>query len=368
MENKIGKSFDNLAQRMVYSYGATFPEFVPVVSEEASEASQRDLYGFLKELVARLYDDPTLLSLPSREDDSYGDWELQKKKPKLIVEMKAIQKKINEFYLLLMQLGRFGTVCGDSLHVDKAYLKLYGGMVKKLDRLGLSCEDAGEKSVFRCEAHPGLFPAWKLLVRGADKQANPVIFFSRGMFDPGYSYPSAIFASIAGEKQAFEALQSFFVQNGYKRVDCRENQVSLDWVRNYGKKEEPLKGSWAEREHGGLSVWFDYSRRNQVFFGLRVPRYKEVLGHFDGMEDRLKEFVISKTKQCNNCGYCTQTDKTGTRKMQYTTVSYKGEYNLCQLYPGFTYVWTRIDENTANNIMAFLSFIDRLFAKEAAAK
>jgi hypothetical protein len=31
----------------------------------------------------------------------------------------------------------------------------------------------------------------------------------------------------------------------------RDNEITVDWVKSYGKADEPLKVSWAERTHGG---------------------------------------------------------------------------------------------------------------------
>jgi hypothetical protein len=363
MENKIGKSFDSLAQRVVYSFAGTFPEFVPIKSTEVSEQSQLDMYGFLKDITIRLYENPAILSLPIQEDESYGDWELRKCKPKLAIAMKYCLNKINEFYLLLIEIGKFGIIEGDTLHVNKQHLKLTPNMLTKLEWFGLSGINGKDEVIFRCEEHHGLFAGWKLLVKVSDVQKNPVIFFSRCMFDSEYSYPGDIFESLVEEKHAFKDLQDFFKQNGYKRVDCRDDQVSLDWAKNYGRKDEPLKASWAEREHGGISIWFDYSKKNQVFIGLRVPEYRELLKQFDLMDDRQKAFVISKTKKCDGCGYCTQTDRTGSHKPQFVSVVYNGEHNLCMLFPGFTYIWTRINDIAASNIISFLSWMDRILCR-----
>lgn len=368
MENMVGKSFASLAQRVIYSYAGTMPEFVAVKSEKASEHSQLEMYGFMEKMLQKLYEDPYLLSLSFQEDDFYGDWALQKTKPKLIVEMKNCQKKINEFLMLLIQIGEQGCLKGNTLQVAPGKVKLTAIVLKRLESFGLACSKSEDGVVFSCNEHPDLFPAWKLLSETSAGKKDPVMHFSHCMFDPEHSYPTDIYLNLLNDKSPLIKLRGYFEANGYTRVDCRENsrenEISLDWVRNYGKKDEPLKASWAEREHAGLSIWFDFSKRNQVFFGLRVPRYKELLARFDEMDDRLKEFVIRKTKKCDSCGYCTQTDKTGTRRPQFITVDHKGSFDLCQLYPGFTYIWTAVNDDTASDIISFLRFIDKTFRKK----
>ncbi len=368
MENRVGKNFESLAQRVIYSYAGTFPGFVPVKSDRASEHSQLEMYGFIENMLQKLYVDPSLLALSFQQDDFYEDWALQKTKPKLVVEMRNYQKKINEFLMLLIQIGEQGSIKGNTLLVTPDKVKLTANVQKRLESFGLTCSKSEEGFALSCDEHPELFPAWKLLSETSAGKKDPVMYFSHCMFDPEHSYPTDIYLNLLNDKSPLIKLRGYFEANGYLRVDCRENsrenEISLDWVKNYGKKDEPLKASWAEREHGGLSIWFDFSKRNQVFFGLRVPRYKELLARFDEMDDRLKEFVICKTKKCDGCGYCTQTDKTGIRRKQFVTVDHKGSVNLCQLYPGFTYIWTAVNDDTASDIIAFLKFIDKIFGKE----
>lgn len=361
MENKIGKDFNSLAQRIIYSYTGTFPKFVAAKSDKATEHSQKQMYDFMWNIAQKLYNAPEVLELPVQQDDSYLDWELQNRKPQLIEAMRKHIKKIDDFYLLLLRLGELGKVKDDKLYVSKNDMKLMGKTLARLERFGLMSESGKGEVVFWSNEHTDLFPAWKLLVDVSVSQKNSLLYFSRCMFDTEYSYASDIFEALMENKSAFQMLCNFFVQNGYKLVDCRENEVSLDWVKKYGKKDEPLKASWAEREHGGISIYYDYKKKNQIVFGLRVPKFKELMLHFDEMDDQLKEFVIAKTKKCDGCGYCTQTDKTGTRKPQFASVVHNGEFNLCLLFPGFSYVWTYVNNDTASDIILFLTYADRLF-------
>lgn len=361
MDNKVGKTFETLAHRVIYSYIGSFPDFVPLKDSQASEQSQRDMYDFMKSTLSKIYEEPSLLSLPAQPDEFYEDWELQNRKPKLILAMKSISKKINDLLQIMLQIGLSGDIAGDTLVVHKDKIKFTKNMLMRLTQFGLYCEDSQDEYVFSNDDYPELFPAWKLISGIAIKQSDPVLFFSRCMFNLNHPYAADIFSVLTNNEEAFNILRDFFEKNGYKRVECRESLISLDWVRNYGKKDEPLKASWGEREHGGISIWFDYTKRNQIFYGLRIPKFKELMLHFDEMEDRLKEFVINKNKKCDGCGYCTQTDKTGARKRLYQPVSHNGNYNLCLLFPGFSYVWTSIDEHTAEIIILFLKYIDKVF-------
>lgn len=86
--------------------------------------------------------------------------------------------------------------------------------------------------------------------------------------------------------------------------------------------------------------------------------------HFEEMADALKAFVMNRTKKCNGCKYCVQTDKTGQRPLACINVKYKEEnVLLCPYFPGFTYCFTRLDAELADNIIMMLDFMDQ-FAKQ----
>jgi|GEM_PF-3305021 hypothetical protein len=87
-------------------------------------------------------------------------------------------------------------------------------------------------------------------------------------------------------------------------------------------------------------------------------RYKTGYG-----KPALQDFVLSKTKKCNQCRYCVQTDKTGTRPLAYVKVSRDGNsYALCPYFPGYRFCFTSLDGETADKIIERLDFMDG-FAK-----
>jgi len=57
----IGKSFDNLPQRSVYYFLATYPSFYPVKAIDATEEEQENAYLFIKNIYVKLYENPSLL-------------------------------------------------------------------------------------------------------------------------------------------------------------------------------------------------------------------------------------------------------------------------------------------------------------------
>jgi hypothetical protein len=106
---------------------------------------------------------------------------------------------------------------------------------------------------------------------------------------------------------------------------------------------------------------YDWIRAEPVLIGLRIPEFPKLLRQYDKMDENLRSFVVGRTKKCNACGYCTQTDRTGKRQPSFIAVeSDDGPKNLCTLFPGFSYTWSRIDSETGRSIEDFLGFADRV--------
>lgn len=182
--------------------------------------------------------------------------------------------------------------------------------------------------------------------------------FSRCLYSDSYPYARDVLLRLADDSPGLPALMAFFEEEGYTLVCNRDNQIYVDWVKAYGKADDPLKGWWGERTHGGLSFEYDWIRKNPMLFGLRIPKFKTLLQHWDSMPNQVKAFVIQHTRHCDACGYCTQTDKTGKRPRAFRTVEYNGKHALCTLFPGFGYTWQNLDEAVAADIRAFLTFTD----------
>jgi hypothetical protein len=77
------------------------------------------------------------------------------------------------------------------------------------------------------------------------------------------------------------------------------------------------------------------------------------------MDRNLQKFVTGQTKKCDGCNYCIQTDKTASRPRACIPVTFEQEkYNLCSYFPGYTYCWTGIDDNLADQLIDMLVFMD----------
>ena len=90
-----------------------------------------------------------------------------------------------------------------------------------------------------------------------------------------------------------------------------------------------------------------------------MPFFDELLKNSDKMNEKVKNFIVNTSKKCDNCRYCVQTDKTGKRPLIFASV---GEYKICPLFCGFSYRWKTLNEETVDNIIEILKFIDEIFA------
>jgi hypothetical protein len=356
--------FDSLAQRIANAWVETIPDFVPVASIPVPEASQLQFYTFLRGVAGAVRDDPERLDLPLQPDDAYEHMEAQNRHPELIRAMRSTKRKLDDFITLLLQMGLHGSVEGQRLRIPKGDVKFTAKTRARLARFGLTVEAGEAETVVACDAYPDMFSAWTWLAEAAGheprtgKAGVPPVRFSHCLYSDTYPYGREVLIGLAGDSTGLPALVEFLEEAGYSVACNRNNELNVDWVKSYGKADEPLKGWWGERTRGGISIEHDWLRVHPIFFGLRIPEFKTLVQRFDAMPEQVQAFVVRHTKHCDCCGYCTQTDKTGKRPRSLMTVEHDGSQDLCLMFPGFGYTWQSIDDAVASDIQAFLTFVD----------
>jgi len=366
MQNMINKDFDNLPQRSIYYFLATYPSFYPVETEKANEYEQKSAYEFILGIYKNLYGNPMLLNIKPAPDDCLNDWQLQKEKAGLAPKIRGIIAKVDNFVKQLHQIITDGIPSDENaliLGADNPAVTKQ--VIKQIENFGIRADKIEEKIIF-------IFPVpvrgLKLLAQISSDiplvpEKNVHLYFSRGVFDPTAPWTREIYSNMFGNTGPFEKLFDFLEINDYKRVDIKDynHGISLDYIKNYGPPDEPLKWAWAERTRGGIEVVYSEIRKNQPSITMRIPYFTEVLKNADKMSGQVKNFVTSVSKKCDGCRYCVQTDKTGSRPFIYVDVD---EYKICPLFCGFQYTWKTIDDELAGNIIAMLEFIDSIFAKK----
>ena len=325
MNRYINKDFNNLPQRSLSYFLATFPSFTPIYSDEVNQTEQYAAYRYILSIYENLYDNPMLLKLKEVPDDALEDWQPQKEKPKLASIIRGTIRKVNT---LLQQFHN------DILNDNQISQDIQRITSDKIPIEGL-----------------------KLL---AQVKEDNYIFFSRAIFNPVSPWSSELFGSMFENKLAFDKLLDFLEKNGYLRVDNKDlsHGISLDYIKSYGSPEDKLKWAWAERTRAGIELIFEETKKNQPLLSMRIPYYKEILTNIDSMSEVVRYFVVKTSKECNNCRYCVQTDKSGKRPLSYISIDNKA---ICPLFCGFHFRWKTIDTEIVDNIIGLLQHIDVIF-------
>lgn len=342
-ENKVGQSFENLGRRIIYAHLAAYPEFKYVPNCGASELSQKQMYDFLYDSIKTIYNDLSLINVVEEPDECYEFWECNNVKPKLILKMQKIEKNLFDFYEIFIKMGLYGDVLEDKLIVRKSDMRITQKTKDKLSQFGLACDETSDSLVVTHNSYKELFPAWKLHCsvskEGKIRTQNMMIFLY-GRFGSKQYTASEMFGRLC-DKEQIAKLESYFLEKGYT---FSNNEMSVLYEREYPKKHKAY-----------MRIFYDWRKKNQMVFEFKVPQFSNVIKSYDKMDEDLKTLVFYRTKNCDDCGYCNQTDKTGKRPKLALNLKLKEQMHLkCPLFPGF--VWFDTDEEMINIVKKFFDF------------
>lgn len=167
-ENKIGSSFENISQRVIYSYILTYPDFIPDNCTEVSKQSQEQWYDFFKETLIAVYNDPQIIGLSVEQDDCFNE-EMYKEKPELVEKMKKLEKKLLGFFALLYEIGAVGELTENLLFVPKKIMPFSKSKISLLANVGILCESKDDGVFVSNADYPDLCAGWKLLSENCRK-------------------------------------------------------------------------------------------------------------------------------------------------------------------------------------------------------
>jgi len=332
--------FENLEQRMAQRYIDMFPPFIPDENASVSISAQEEFYTIMKKLYRLAFNEPLLFVPSLHKDDAYPN-RFDKKsygKPDLQTTMKKFTKTVDSLLQTMFFLGQ-----GRDIKINKRQQEI-------LSKIGV--ENVGT-----------LPAAWEWMSKR--ENAN-LITFSHCLFNKNYSYASDIYAHLFGN-EAFRKIENWMLAQGYKQFniydvtasDCR---LSLTYANPIWDKERPNGGFEYKIKHTGISARYDSFVKQPAVMGLCIPKglMKSLLHSYNLMNESLKEFIIKQTTKCWDCRFCVQTDKTGLRPLAYTIIEHKKiEYKLCEYFPGYSYCWTSITPDLADQIIEMLSFMDK---------
>ena len=336
-------NYTSLEQRMAKSYIDLFPKFVPDENAPVTISEQENFYSILKSIYQLGYDEPLLFVTKLHEDDVYPHrYKKMYGKPELAVNMKKFQNAMDSLLKNMFLIGQ-----NSIPEINKSQKVIFS-------KLGIN-------------TFTQLPSAWTWMAKRPE--AN-IITFSRCFFKIDYPHQSYFYASFFGET-SFRKLEKWMFTHGYKKYDIYDinkwhSILSLTYANPLWNKELPKGGFEYKIKHTGISATFDLHYKDPAIFGLCIPNgLKVFLEAFESMDLNLKKFFINQTKKCNNCRYCIQTDKTGSRPLVSITVDFQQEkYNLCPYYPGSSYSWTSINNELVEQLISFLTFMDKFINNE----
>jgi hypothetical protein len=331
-------NYADLEQRMASMYIDMLPQFLPDDHAAVSVDEQERFYRFMQSLYQLAFDQP-LLFVPSLHEDDFYPRRFNKAsygKPELQADMQKFIKSMDALLQNMYQAGQ-----GAKVSFNKKQQAV-------LQQLGM-------------DVSTDLPEAWKWM---ATRPEANLTAFSFCFFKPDHSYASDIYARLLGE-EAFKKLTDWMLSKGYKRFDLYSEtpsaaKVSVVYANPQWNDEEPKAGFTMKIRHTGIAAEYHYAVSRPPIFGLCIPGgLKTFLEHFDDAPKQVQKLIMDHTKRCDNCRYCVQTDKTGLRPLACMPVRYEGdEYQLCPYYPGYSYCWTSIDNELADQLIAMLSFMD----------
>lgn len=327
-ENMIGKDFDCLVQRVIYAYKCKFPSFIPFESEIATAEEQAELNAFFYHVICYLYDNPDLIS-PYEPDDYLEDGVMRKMKSELVAKMKLIEKKLIAFYQLLFDIGKVSKIENGQFSIARDAIKFSRDKQKKLCQLGIQMKTDADLVHLTSEQFPHCFSAWKLLVDICTvrcEQDNKEMLWFRFMnaiFNPAAISESSVFGKLLDEPEHLDKLEHLLLDLGY----------------GYSYKDGRLRivKEYPHKQLGYLSIEVAYRRKEQLIIEFHLPGFSNLLHSYEQIDSDLQTFIFSRLKDCDACGYCTQTDKSGKKKKRAQLLLCNGEARLkCSLYPRFS--------------------------------
>lgn len=322
------------------------------------------------ELITGMYEaiikDAEGVGFKTSPETTFRPWEQQRGRENDVKLIREPIAKIEALIAELFELVDSGEAedCRLLLAVDAKKPKKH--LLNMLAAAGAAYEKTGERACFVLPS--GCARGLKRLIEvsksniihitDGPKEDKAYLYFSRAVFDPDENWTAQAFDRYLKADGRLIALAHALEARGYTRIDCRDGKkISLDYVKEHGKKPEKVKQSWGERTHTGIEVSYEELVVAPCYLWLRVPMYKTVLERMSELPDGVRAFMRDNTKTCDGCRYCVQTDKTKTRPLASVSIDGKKK---CPYFPGFTFNWRELDEKLMKEMISAVDALDEL--------
>lgn len=344
------------------NYARAAAYFRATCAPEPEGENRRAAFRLVTGIYELAFCEPETLGFKPQADVHFEPWEQQRGREK---DVKAIRDPIAKLEALIKELFDIveaSDASGDALVLRVGAAGPGRALIKALSRLGCTVEESGLRLPAGCAEGLRELAAVSrqnvIHITDGPKEDKAYLYFSRCVFEPEDNWTARAFDALLDAKGELIRLAGELEARGFSRVDCRDGKrVSLDYVRQYGKKDEPLKAAWGERTHSGIEVSFEELRLEPCFVWLRLPQYRLVLESLAELPAAAADFLVRNTKTCDGCRYCVQTDKTGARPLAAVECGSKFK---CPMFPGFTFNRRSLDRELADSILLTLDALDAL--------
>jgi hypothetical protein len=363
-------SFPSLEQRIIHSYISTMPPLVPIAVSLLTDTSQTHVWFFLNSALRTVYNEPALIGLSTTPDQFFEDFSLNKSNPVLHKSMLAVRSTLERLAEVLMEIARNGIEDGTSLRVREGVVPTRRKILDTLTNIGLEITADSNTAVFTCPLYPEALKGLRYLSGRIDttmdswnKHGCFRAFWGCRMTDDLTSFARSIYTPLLNEVAPLKKFVESLHQKGYWEYAEDSESVRYDILKNHGDRTLKVCSAEAAKNYWGVSLYHDFRLRQPFGLVVRLPNYSKVLARFDSLPDTACQVILRRTKACNNCGYCTQTDKTHTRPTLAVTVidPAHGRQALCPLFPFVGYQTTTFDDTMLSEFDTVLNAAELVY-------
>jgi hypothetical protein len=341
------REYTYLEQRMVKYYWNLLAPYYP--TKELPEACQSEYYEFVRDLYDGLFTKPEAFFTKLYEDDAHPNRFNCREygKPDLKVHMKKDRDKIEALFQLLIVLWSEGDVTEDGLIYKTPLSKSQQNM---LTYMNFEVTDG----MIKHKKYANIGQAIQYLA-GKDK---PLWALMSCWFDATYPYLEYTYEKCY-DKEQYQRLTQWLKENGYLNSIGSCSGVTLDYYKCSSKGEKQIGYAiHGDKYHYGFTFEYRPDPRIMQHCEPRIIQFGDMLKQYDELSENTKKLILQRTKRCDGCRYCIQTDKTGKRPM--AAIKLVDGTSRCPYYPGFNYSFERLSKEDVDNIIAFLTDLEQV--------
>lgn len=347
MEYTLGQNFTTLTQRILYAYPASYPIFKEVDCG-ISKDSQKVFYEFMKDVLLSIYENSEKLGFAIYPDEYFEQNQMVNTNTELMKKIEKIENKFISIIFSLIQIGQEGKIIDDKLFLS-VESKVINKSIKDLFLLvGINLEKNNEGYLLSY-SNNDLFEAWVKYVKEDNAESikiDRVISFIYAKYYKIIYSGVDFFKNLIKDLQPIEKLENYFSQNGFECVNYilkgKTRYVCTKWFKEY-----------SNGQNTSFCIIFNPRIKNQIKLEFHLPNFRLFLDQqFSLLDLEMRKFIFNRLNNCSDCGYCTQTDKSGKKQKLAKLFEIDGESKLkCPLFPNFVFSEINMDEFSKMEIL-----------------